>query len=172
MKNVYPLALATSCVVTLCGVGAAQTASASVGSAWCNGRSDNSVVTNYYRGNAARPIRCGTTSWGFRHVTQRWNAAYDAMMRATIARGESVGDAQGDGGTQIYAAFDGSCHELFRVIYNGGSLHGTGVNPQGVITAYYIDRATNTLTPSESLTSLPTPGMISSRSDCPVYQNI
>ena len=36
------------------------------------------------------------------------------------------------------SSFDNNvnCHELFRVIYNGGALNGNGVKPQGIITAY------------------------------------
>jgi hypothetical protein len=66
-------------------------------------------------------LRCGTSSWGFKHLTGhgRWNAAFDAKIALTIARGERVTDLQQDGGSAIYALFNNRCTELFRVIYNG-----------------------------------------------------
>lgn len=58
-------------------------------------------------------------------------------------------DLRQDGGIQIFALFDSRCKEKFRVIYNGGPLHGTGVRPQGVITAYAVSGNVATMsTPS------------------------
>jgi len=133
---------------------------ASVPKTYCKKRSYKSVVRKYARGSARLPLRCGTASWGFNHVTHRWNTAYDKMIALTIARGERVKDLQQDGGTAIYALFNKKCTELFRVIYNGGALHGNGIRPQGIITAYYRVPG-NARRPGGGY-----------RTDCPVYQDI
>jgi hypothetical protein len=127
-----------------------------------------SVVKNYYRGSAPRPLRCGTATWGFLHITHRWNSAFDSGIALTISRGEEVGDLQQDGGSSIYALFDNKCNEIFRVIYNGGAWRGaTTVSPQGIITAYGESSIITTAPEEASATAAPT-----YRTDCPVYQNI
>jgi hypothetical protein len=117
--------------------GMATSAEASVAKTYCNGKSYQSLVKTYQHGAQTLALRCGTASWGFKHVTSRWNAAYDSMIALTIAQGEKVTDLQGDGGSAIFVLFGASCNELFRVIYNGRAYLGTGVSPQGIITAYY-----------------------------------
>ena len=114
-----------------------DSAAASVPGTYCNKRSYKTVVKKYSRGAARLPLRCGTSTWGFKHITHRWNAAFDSKIALTIARGEKVKDLQQDGGTAIYALFNNKCVELFRVIYNGGAYRGNGVRPQGIITAYH-----------------------------------
>ncbi len=114
----------------------ATAAQASVPTTFCNSHPYTYVVKNYSRGGAKLPLRCGTTTWGFKHITHRWNAAFDSKIALTISRGEVVTDVQQDGGSAIYALFDNRCEELFRVIYNGGAYRGNGVRPQGIITAY------------------------------------
>lgn len=121
--------------VTALGV-AAPTAGASVPVTWCHGKSYKTTVKTYIRGTGRYPLRCGMPSWGFVHITHRWNAAFDAKIALTIARGEDVSDHQGDGGSNIFALFNGKCVELFRVIYNGSAYRGDDVRPQGIITAY------------------------------------
>jgi hypothetical protein len=59
-------------------------AQASVATSYCNGRAYSFVVKNYTRGAAGLPIRCGSTAWGFRHITARWNAAFDANAAEPI----------------------------------------------------------------------------------------
>jgi hypothetical protein len=93
----------------------------------------------------------------------RWDAAFDAMIALTIARGEKVDDLQQDGGNKIFALFDGNCNELFRVIYNGGAYLGNGVSPQGIITAYYRGTVS---------TSAPAVTTLAYRTDCAVIQTI
>lgn len=114
----------------------ATAAHASVPTSFCNPHAYTYVVKNYTRGAARLPLRCGTTTWGFKHITHRWDAAFDGKIALTISRGEVVTDVQQDGGSAIYALFDNRCNELFRVIYNGGAYRGNGVRPQGIITAY------------------------------------
>jgi hypothetical protein len=146
-------------------LGTALPASASVSSSYCNGRSAVSLVKTYAYGAQRLALRCGTSKWGFVHIKARWNSAFDSMIALTIARGEKVVDYQGDGGTRIFALFNNSCKELFRVIYNGNALYGTGVSPQGIITAYYVSPVITAVQPN----TLVSPAY---RNDCPVYQSI
>lgn len=147
---------------------AAPTAQASVPTTVCNGQSYQSLVKTYTYGAQQLALRCGTATWGFIHIKARWNAAFDSMIALTIARGEKVTDLQQDGGSVIFALFDNSCHELFRVIYNGGAYNGNGVRPQGIITAYYVTTG-GTVIPSAAPDSV---ALASYRTDCPVIQNI
>ena len=149
---------------------AAAPAQASVSTSFCNTHAYTYVVKNYTRGAGAYPLRCGTSSWGFRHVTARWDAHFDAWIALTIARGADVSDVQGDGGSNIFAIFDGNCNELFRVIYNGGAYNGNGVRPQGVITAYYEGGPVSAL--AQAVASIPSPPSSGTRANCYVYQQI
>ncbi|MGH3769272.1 MAG: hypothetical protein ACRDTX_29685 [Pseudonocardiaceae bacterium] len=160
----------------------AVNAAASVPKNYCNGRSYTHVVKNYTRGAATLPLRCGTSTWGFSHITARWNAPFDSNIALTISRGEEVNDLQGDGGSAIYALFNDRCEELFRVIYNGGAYRGNDVRPQGIITAY--ERSTVVPTAYERQLGLVSYAMqanavsgviaaaSSYRTDCTVIQNI
>lgn len=158
-------------LVALCCLAVVQAApsSASVPSSYCTGRSSVSLVKTYAYGSQDLALRCGTSSWGFVHIKSRWNSTFDSMIALTIARGEKVNDLQQDGGTKIFALFDNSCHELFRVIYNGNALYGTGVSPQGIITAYYRTGGAAAAPSGTSGASLVRPAY---RTDCGVNQNI
>jgi hypothetical protein len=156
------LAVALSLLVAVAGP-----AQASVSSAYCNHRSQVSLVKTYRYHTQRLALRCGTASWGFKHIKHRWNSAFDSMIALTIARGEKVGDLQQDGGTVIFALFNKRCVELFRVIYNGRALHGTGVSPQGIITAYYSGVSATAMPASSAAATLST-----YRTDCPVIQLI
>jgi hypothetical protein len=141
-------------------------AQASVPNTFCNGRTETWIARNYTRGAATLPLRCGNVRWGFQHITARWNAGFDANIALTISRGEYVTDFQQDGGSGIYALFSDRCTELFRVIYNGGALNGTGVRPQGIITAYAPSGAAFAPT-DESISAA-----AGFRTDCEVKQRI
>jgi hypothetical protein len=173
-------------VATAAALGLAVTASpaaASVPSNFCDPHAYTYVVKNYYRSGAAYTMRCGIAArnWGFRHLVadHEWNAQYDAWIALTIAHGADVNDVQNDGGSVIFAIFDGNCNELFRVIYNGGAYNGNGVRPQGLITAYYeggpISAIAATEEPSgvaaQLSANIPSPPG-SYRANCYVYQNI
>lgn len=128
----------------------------------CSGRSHTYVVKKYHRAGAVLPLRCGKSSWGYRHLKfqrHRWNASFDSMIALTISRGIRVPDYQQDGGSDIFSLNDGRCRELFRVIYNGAAYLGGEVRPQGVITAYERNQVIATAAPTY-------------RKDCPVYQRI
>jgi hypothetical protein len=143
---------------------------ASVSASYCDGRSHVSLVKTYTYGTQQLALRCGTSKWGFLHIKSRWSATFDAMIALTIARGEKVSDLQQDGGSKIFALFDGSCHELFRVIYNGGALYGTGISPQGIITAFYSTGGGTAITADRA--GRVTTGTATYRTDCAVIQNI
>lgn len=132
----------------------------------CDGQSYTKLVANYHRGTALYGMRCGTTSWGFIHVKPRWNTTFDSNIALTISRGEDVADVEQDGGSVIFALFDNSCNELFRVIYNGGAYNGNGIRPQGIITAYYITHGGPARVGADAVV---TPQY---RTDCPVNQSI
>jgi hypothetical protein len=95
---------------------------------FCNGKSANTVVAVYHRGSGAYPLRCGGSSWGFVHLLKghAWNATVNSEIANVIARGYY------DAGV-----FNWRLCPNFRVPYNGGALNGTGVRPQGIITAYH-----------------------------------
>lgn len=157
----------SSTALVLAGTVVAPSAHASVPTSYCKGKSYQSVVKTYARGSGRYALRCGTTSWGFNHITARWNATFDSKMALTFAYGEDVSDVQGDGGSNIFALFDGNCNQLFRIIYNGRALHGTGVSPQGVITAYDTSGPVSTVAPQAAPAAT-----AAYRTNCPVYQNI
>ena len=73
---------------------AASSASASVPTTICNGKSYKTLVKTYTYGAQQLALRCGTASWGFIHIKNygRWNAAFDSMVALAIARGEKVTD--------------------------------------------------------------------------------
>lgn len=148
---------------------AAPSAHASVPTTYCQGKSQVSVVKTYARGGGRYALRCGTSSWGFNHITHRWNSAFDSKMALTFAYGEDVNDVQQDGGSVIFALFDNRCHQLFRIIYNGGALHGNGVRPQGVITAYDTSGPVSAGPMGAGPLTAAGPAY---RTDCPVYQGI
>lgn len=142
-------------------------ANATVPNTYCNGRSYQTVVRTYTRSLSGLPLRCGNSSFGLVHFKDRWNSAFDSEMALTISRGEGVVDEQGDGGSSIYALFDSNCNELFRVIYGANAYNGNGVQPVGVISAYY--RTASAVVAQDALAQV---SAGSYRTDCPVYQSI
>ncbi|MBV8542604.1 MAG: hypothetical protein JO063_09695 [Pseudonocardiales bacterium] len=165
-----PLALCGTLISLLFAT--AVDASASVPTTYCGGRSYTYIVKNYARGAVALPLRCGTSTWGFTHITTRWNETFDANIALTISRGEEVTDRQDDGGSAIYALFNDNCRELFRVIYNGGAYRGNDVRPQGIITAYDKSITPVSYATPDSAASNVTAASSSYRTNCAVIQNI
>jgi hypothetical protein len=160
--------MAAAAVTTMLGLGfGIPTAEAAVPVTWCKGKSYQTLVKTYAYGSQKLALRCGSGSWGFLHISHRWNDYFDSMIALTIARGEKVSDLQQDGGSAIFSLQDNGCHELFRVIYNGGPYNGNGVSPQGIITAYETGTATTALPQVADGAEA-----ASYRTDCPVYQKI
>ncbi|MFE0640113.1 hypothetical protein ACFW2Y_00575 [Streptomyces sp. NPDC058877] len=95
----------------------------------CAGKSENYIVKNYTRGFVNLPLRCGTSTWGYRHLVPK-HGFNDSQIANTVARGkQSFG---------FYYTNLAQCPPVtFKVVYNDGALGGTGVRPQGIITAYY-----------------------------------
>ena len=120
--------LAAGLVALTPGADAAPAYPPVIQTTWCNGKSQSSVVKVYLRGTTAVPLRGGTATWGFNHIKARWNMAYDALIAVTVSRGYDDGNV-----------FNWRTCPNFRVVYNPGPLHGTGRQPQGVITAYASD---------------------------------
>jgi hypothetical protein len=137
-------------------------ASLSVPASFCAGKSANTIVRVYTRGATPIPLRCGTSAWGFNHITARWNGAFDAQIALTLARGENAR------GSSVYTLFDTECNPLFVVVANLGALNGTGVRPQGVITAYQV--TTSLAVPAAAVSgpaAVTGPGQ-----DCPIPEPI
>ncbi len=102
----------------------------------CKGRSQTYVVTRFYRGPGVYPLRCGTTTWGYNHLVYREHDYNPALIALTLARG-----SQPVPGVQViqYKWNSETCPDFeytYTVVYNEGALNGTGVRPQGIITAY------------------------------------
>ncbi|GAA4544412.1 hypothetical protein GCM10023175_22550 [Pseudonocardia xishanensis] len=136
-------------------------ASAAVPANFCDGKSEETVVRTYSRGSLAIPLRCGTNTYGFRHVVQkgRWNDAFDSRIANTIARG-TVNAA----GT-IYGEMTDRCVNTFRVVVNQGAIGGSGFRPQGVITAYEVTYPNTASVRPEGVVP-------AQRTDCLIYEPV
>ncbi|GGP95674.1 hypothetical protein [Streptomyces melanogenes] len=95
----------------------------------CAGKSETYVIKTYTRNFQAVPLRCGTSTWGYRHIVAK-HGFDDGQIANTVARGrQSFG---------FYYTNLNQCPPMtFKVVFNDGALGGTGVRPQGIITAYY-----------------------------------
>jgi hypothetical protein len=100
----------------------------------CSGRSHSYIVQRFFRGPAVYPLRCGTNTWGYTHLIIG-HEYYPSAIALTIARG------QPDPVFQIFTFVisTNTCPTVtYKVVYNDGPLNGTGVRPQGIITAYPV----------------------------------
>ncbi|WP_143676622.1 hypothetical protein [Streptomyces sp. TLI_146] len=95
----------------------------------CAGKSETYAIKTYTRNFQAVPLRCGTSTWGYRHIVAK-HGFNDSQTANTVARGrQSFG---------FYYTNLNQCPPMtFKVVFNDGALGGTGVRPQGIITAYY-----------------------------------
>jgi hypothetical protein len=96
----------------------------------CAGRSATYIVEYFYRGPAAYPLRCGTSTWGYNHLIK--HGYNSSLISLTVARGTQ------DSIFQIFTyVLEEVCPTpVYTVVYNEGALNGNGVRPQGIITAY------------------------------------
>ncbi|NGO45530.1 hypothetical protein [Streptomyces ureilyticus] len=53
----------------------------------CRNHGRNYVVREYFRGPARYTLRCGTSTWGWKHIQHRWNTRFDNKISNTIANG-------------------------------------------------------------------------------------
>lgn len=111
------------------GAHAEQSQESSAAARLCQNRGRYYVARNYTRGPLLYQLKCGTKTWGYRHLVarKRWSATLDNKIRSTIANGTrtSVG----------YSRFTWdpvACvkRERFKVVIADG--------PKGIITAYRV----------------------------------
>ncbi|MFE2053415.1 hypothetical protein ACFXAS_33715 [Streptomyces sp. NPDC059459] len=100
--------------------------------ATCRSHSRNYVVRKYYRGPQFYTLRCGTKTWGWKHIKARhgWNATMDKKISTAIWSGS----ANGRGG---YSTYTNSCPriEKFRTII------GTPAGTNDLLTAYKVNQS-------------------------------
>ncbi|MFF9153580.1 hypothetical protein ACF1AB_15260 [Streptomyces sp. NPDC014846] len=117
------------------GSGATVSAASSF-DAKCRSHSRTYVLKKYYRRVPVGPptfytLRCGTTTWGWKHIKLRhgWNSSMDRKIGAAIGSG----DPNGRGGYSTYA---NQCPriEKFRTIL------GTPGGNNDLLTAYKVDQ--------------------------------
>ena len=119
------LAVASTSVVGISAVSAGTAYAADA----CTGKSTNHVVKNFYRGPRVIPLRCGTSTWGYRHLLPK-HGYNSAMIANTVSRG---GERFG-----FYYLNLNQCPPMkYKVVFNPSGIGGSGPGPQGVITAYY-----------------------------------
>ncbi|MFV0130145.1 hypothetical protein ACLGI4_20975 [Streptomyces sp. HMX112] len=104
----------------------------------CNNKSQAAIAKTYHRGPATVHLRCGTKSWGFRHLVAkgRWNATFDKKINRTVWSGTITTNLPGQ---RIYDDMRLACpaKSEFKVVTNPGPMGANpAVNPQGIITAY------------------------------------
>ncbi|MFG2022940.1 hypothetical protein [Streptomyces sp. NPDC048825] len=68
----------------------ASVASADSVAAKCRNHGRNYVVREYYRGVSRYTLRCGTSTWGWKHIRHRWSTRFDNKISNTIANGKRV----------------------------------------------------------------------------------
>ncbi|MET8179745.1 hypothetical protein [Streptomyces sp. NPDC005336] len=99
--------------------------------AMCRSHSRTYVLKKYYRGPQFFTLRCGTSTWGWKHIKARhgWNSTMDRKINAAIWSG----DPNGRGG---YSTYLNQCPrvEKFRTII------GTPAGTNDLLTAYKVDQ--------------------------------
>lgn len=119
------------------------------------------------------PIRCGNASFGLVHIIQEGHLQgdTDAYIQTTFTYGEQAGPGK-------KVLMDGSCNQVFRVIYGYNAYNGTDqlANPIGVVNAYKsytaaVMPAAMSKTTNPTTNAIPViPGYY--RTDCPSYKLI
>ncbi|MFD3517232.1 hypothetical protein [Streptomyces sp. NPDC058663] len=96
----------------------------------CRRNPRHHVLKQYYRGPGVYTLRCGTASWGWKHIKARhgWNAAMDKKISAAFWSGQP----NGRGGYSTYTATCPS-KEKFRTIV------GTPAGRNDLLTAYTVN---------------------------------
>ncbi|MFE9921028.1 hypothetical protein ACFYQA_05450 [Streptomyces sp. NPDC005774] len=81
--------------------------------ATCKNNGKNHIVRKYYRGPQFCTLRCGTKTWGRKHIKARhgWNTSMDKKISAAIWSG----DPNGRGGYSTYTK-SGPRIEKFRTV--------------------------------------------------------
>ncbi|WP_282794025.1 hypothetical protein [Streptomyces sp. CC224B] len=104
----------------------------------CKGKHYSKVAYTFYRGPSKIPLRCGTKTWGYKHIVNhgRWSTAFKNKINDTLWKGHEVRP----GVVYRYKPGTGCTpnpKKNFKVVYNKGPLGGKpgGLTPQGIITA-------------------------------------
>lgn len=53
----------------------------------CKNNGRNHIVRTYFRGPARYTLRCGTSTWGWKHIQHRWSNSFDNKISNAIASG-------------------------------------------------------------------------------------
>ncbi|MEB8339427.1 hypothetical protein [Streptomyces endophyticus] len=104
----------------------------------CRRDSYRKVAYTFYRGPSKVIMRCGTASWGYKHIAARgrWSGRFKNKISDTLWNGYRAAP-----GVVYRYKPSNSCRPRptrnFKVVYNQGPYGGPGarVSPQGIITA-------------------------------------
>ncbi|MEU4352385.1 hypothetical protein [Streptomyces sp. NPDC023838] len=99
----------------------------------CRSHSRDYILKKYYRGPAFYTLRCGTKTWGWKHIKagHGWDSTMDRRITAAIWSG----DPNGRGGYSTYTRNQCPRLEKFRTLF------GTPAGRNDLLTAYTVDRA-------------------------------
>lgn len=86
-------------------------------------------MRTYFRGPARFTLRCGTSTWGWKHIRHRWSTSFNNKIRNAIAYG------QPNGGGYSSWTLPPCSRETFRVKL------GTPAGSNDVRTAYKVAAA-------------------------------
>ncbi|MFJ2774788.1 hypothetical protein [Streptomyces sp. NPDC087300] len=111
---------------------------AGVASNACTGKPAKTIVKKYYRGPTMVPLRCGTNTWGYKHLVKRgrWSSNFGKKISQTVWSGTITVDEPGE---LTYERKFVGCppRTLFKVVTNPGPYgRDHRIKPQGVVTAY------------------------------------
>lgn len=99
----------------------------------CTGKAAGYVVKTYIPQSpySPAPLRCGTAAYGFNHIKDRWNSAFDQSIQDTLSNAQKKEQS----GSSVTFVLDylAPCPGSFRVVVEY-SEYGSG--PKGIITAY------------------------------------
>ncbi|MGY0019315.1 hypothetical protein [Streptomyces sp. cg35] len=147
MRTVTAAVVASTTMAAAVLIGTAPTASAADP---CAGKSYKHVVKRYNNGPGIIPLRCGTTTWGYKHLVARgrWSASFDKKIKKALWSGTPA--TIPGGRWHYYMEAMPPCTKYFGVLDNPGVYGGDRVTkPQGIITAYSMDeKPGGTLAPS------------------------
>ncbi|MGW3486540.1 hypothetical protein [Streptomyces sp. NPDC001054] len=120
------------------GRGAAPEISVQSVASKCKGAAPKTVAVTYYRGPSKVYLRCGTKSYGYKHLVarKRWSTNFSNKIKKTIWSGTIVTNTPGE---RTYERIVVQCPPSiqFRVVTNPGPYgKDPRINPQGIITAY------------------------------------
>lgn len=138
------------CAAVAGGTVSPASAVLSLNASSCDGKPYYQSLGNYSNpGQAALPLRCGNSAFGFNHIKNRGHL--DGSTSANIQATLTYGEPDGPGTKEL---FSNSCSLLYIVTYGYNPYNGTDqrANPIGIVTAY---PATVSTAPSVSTAATP-----------------